>query len=73
MFENITDCEDGQLRIVGGATDSEGTVEICLGNLWGVISETGWSQTAALVVCKQLGLPLEGMEASNHCINSTFE
>ena len=62
-YENYTcksDCDDGEVRLVGGASESKGTVEVCLDNLWGLVAETGWSQTEAQVICKQLGLPLEG-------------
>ena len=48
---------------MGGATDSKGTVEVCLGNLWGLVAESGWSLTDAQVVCSQLGFPLDGKGA----------
>ena len=53
-------CDDGEARLVGGASDSEGTVEVCLGNLWGLVAESGWSLADAQVVCHQLGFPLDG-------------
>ena len=54
------DCDDGEVMLVGGDSDSEGTVEVCLESLWGLVAEAGWSQTDAQVVCKQLGFPLDG-------------
>ena len=49
------DCNDGEVHLVGGNGDYEGTVEICFNNLWGLISESGWSTTDAEVICRQLG------------------
>ena len=51
-----SDCNDGDIRLTGGLTDAEGTVEICRGNLWGLVSEIEWSNSAAQVVCRQLGV-----------------
>ena len=45
---------------MGGASDSEGTVEVCLDNLWGLVAEAGWSLIDAQIICKQLGFALEG-------------
>ena len=49
------DCKDGEVRLVGGNGNYEGTVEICFNNLWGLVSESGWSTTDAEVTCRQLG------------------
>ena len=57
----ITDCEDGDVQLVGGTTKNEGTVEVCFDNLWGLIEEAGWTDKDAEVVCKQLGYEVEGM------------
>ena len=59
-FSNQLDCEDGEDRLVDGASDSEGSVEVCVENLWGLLAEAGWSLSDAQVVYKQLGFPLEG-------------
>ena len=55
------DCNDGDIRLVGGASDYEGTVEICFGNLWGLIAETGWGDSDAQVVCRQLKYNSQGL------------
>ena len=53
---NITlDCSDGDIRLVGGETRSEGTVEICFDSLWGLIDESGWGIADAIVICRELG------------------
>ena len=51
----IQGCSDGQVRLVG-STDSmyKGTVEICYEGLWGLVSDEGWDDTDAFVVCRQL-------------------
>ena len=51
----FTECEDGKLRLVGGEYNNEGTVELCYNNLWGQISDVGWSNEDAKVVCNYLG------------------
>ena len=53
-------CKDGDVRLVEGATDLEGRVELCLGQRWGTISYGGWSNTAAQVVCNHLGYSSTG-------------
>ena len=55
------DCNDGDIRLVGGASRYEGTVEICFGNLWGLIAQTGWGESDAQVVCRQLEYNSEGI------------
>lgn len=49
--------EDGSIRLVGGRSDSEGTVLIYHMGLWGAICDKGWGRKDAHVVCKQLGYP----------------
>ena len=46
---------DGEARLVGGTTVSEGTVEICFNNAWGTICHSSWGSVDANIVCKQLG------------------
>ena len=61
MFSfNFEDCSDGDVRIVGGASPTEGTVLVCYNNLWGMITENGWGDNDATVVCRQLGYSSEG-------------
>ena len=56
----FADCRDGDVRIVGGASPTEGTVLVCYNNLWGMITENGWGDNDAAVVCRQLGYSGEG-------------
>ena len=55
-----TNCTNGKVRLVFGASEREGTVEICINNLWGTICDTSWGNPEAEVVCKQLGFSSSG-------------
>ena len=44
---------NGDLRLVGGATNWEGRVEIFWNGDWGAISDSLWSTADANVVCRQ--------------------
>ena len=50
----------GEIRLIGGENEAEGTVEICLDSLWGQIDESGWTTNDARVVCEQLGYETAG-------------
>ena len=56
-------CQEGNVRLVGGDFENEGTVEVCLDNLWGLIADQGWTDGDAKVVCSQLGYT----DGSKHC------
>ena len=48
-------CSDGDIRLVGGGTEREGRVEVCLDQRWGTVNGDGWSAPDSQVVCRQLG------------------
>ena len=48
------------MRLTGGENDQEGTVQICLGGLWGTVCDDFWGLMDAQVVCRQLGYITDG-------------
>ena len=51
----ITGCTYGDIRLIGGGFENEGTVQVCYNKLWGLISDSNWDNNDAKIVCKQLG------------------
>ncbi len=48
---------------MGGTSNAEGRVEICLSDEWGTVCDQMWDATDASVVCRQLGLASSGAQA----------
>ena len=48
------------MRLVGGESEFEGRVEVCLNNRWGTVSSDGWTQNNTEVVCNDLGYDFTG-------------
>ena len=47
--------EEGAVRLVGGPTENEGRVEICVNLRWGSACGSYWDKREASVTCRQLG------------------
>ena len=62
-------CNNGDIRLVNGADNREGRVEICDSEVWGTICDDGWDSFEAAVVCYQLGYGRQGVLV---CVRSTW-
>uniref|UniRef100_A0A1X7ULL6 Deleted in malignant brain tumors 1 protein n=1 Tax=Amphimedon queenslandica TaxID=400682 RepID=A0A1X7ULL6_AMPQE len=57
QYNNVTvdtSCGNGDVRLVGGANELEGRVEVCYNKMWGSVCHQGWQTSDANIVCKQL-------------------
>ena len=53
------DSEALSVRLVGGASEWEGRVEVFFGDVWGGVCDDGWGVGEGSVVCRELGLTLD--------------
>ncbi|XP_019853225.1 PREDICTED: deleted in malignant brain tumors 1 protein [Amphimedon queenslandica] len=54
-----SNCTDGDIRLVGGSTEYEGRVEVCLNNAWGTVYSSS-REYFAQTVCNALGFTSPG-------------
>ena len=54
-------CANGDIRLRGGVSDTEGRVEICYNSTWGTVCDNMWGPTNAGVACRQLGFSSTGI------------
>ncbi|KAG2501446.1 hypothetical protein HYH03_001229 [Edaphochlamys debaryana] len=59
---NATGHSDGELRLVGGSTPSEGRLEVAYRQQWGTVCGFMFGPEDARVACRALGLPHEGAQ-----------
>ena len=52
-------CEEGSVRLADGVIEQEGRVEVCVHGVWGSVCDDGWDKIDGLVVCSQMGYPIE--------------
>lgn len=62
------DCETGEIRLIGGASQNEGRLEICVNRLWGTVCGLNWDEKDTAVVCGDLGYQIQGKEIMNYII-----
>ena len=51
------ECNDTEIRLVGGSSPGEGAVQFCYYGFWGNICNNRWGINDVMVVCRELGLP----------------
>lgn len=62
-------CTAGSVRLVGGADQYSGSVEVCIHGHWGAACDDEWGRPEAQVVCNQLGFP-ESLENGKWLVSS---
>ena len=60
MYIHCVDCVEGEVRLSGGTTYTEGRMEICLSGEWGTVCDQMWDVMDGTVVCRQLGFASRG-------------
>lgn len=62
MYASEFCSSEGTVRLVGEQNVTEGTVQICMGGVWGTVCDNLWGTSDANVVCGQLGYSILGMK-----------
>ena len=65
----VSDCNDGDIRLVSVSNPMSGRVEVCHDGVWGTVCNSNFGLVDAAVACKQLGYSKPG--AVNQCSSET--
>ena len=63
-YDNIAECGDGDLRLVGGGSENSGQLQVCFSQRWGTVNGDGWTAVDTQVACRQLGFNTAGNHSS---------
>ena len=59
-------CTEDSIRLVDGAGNGTGRVELCIGGLWSTICDSGFDDMDAAYVCGKLGFQQIGEALCNN-------
>ena len=48
-------CTDGKVRLSSPSSQLIGRVDVCVNGTWSTICDDHWTDTDAIVICRQLG------------------
>ena len=70
-ISTVEECETGEIRLVGGVTNSVGRLEVCANGIWGRVCNRlqYWGPDNARVVCHQLGFSEDGKFSTQNVQN----
>jgi deleted-in-malignant-brain-tumors protein 1 len=54
-------CVNGDIRLMGGANNRTGRVEVCNNQVWGTVCDDAWGTVDAQVACRQLRFATTGI------------
>ena len=49
---SIVNCTYGDVRLVGGSTEYEGRLEVCINGVWGTVCDNEWEIVMVYTGCK---------------------
>ena len=55
FIEPISECTNGDTRLLDGKIEQEGRPEVCVNGIWSQICDIGWSVIDGQVACLSLG------------------